>query len=285
MKSAVLIFFLLFSASCAVNTVESQKRAESLPPEKTNPQTKQMVLVELFTSEGWSSCPPADRALAFLEKEQPYPQAEIVTLALHVDYWNKLGWKDEFSAPLFTQRQQFYAQKLKINSAYTPQMIVDGKIEFVGSDPEKARKAITEAAKTQKAKIEIVRNNEQITVKITGLPEQEPSSVFLAIAEDNLFSNVARGENSGKRLEHQSVVRELKSIGLIKPGEKSFEIETILSIDPSWKKENLKIIVFVQENESRKILGVGKITLKKAWNSPQITVNSLINRWLPPILL
>lgn len=285
MKSAVLIFFFLFSASCAVNTVESQKRAESLPPEKTNPQTKQMVLVELFTSEGWSSCPPADRALAFLEKEQPYPQAEIVTLALHVDYWNKLGWKDEFSAPLFTQRQQFYAQKLKINSAYTPQMIVDGKIEFVGSDPEKARKAITEAAKTQKAKIEIVRNNEQITVKITGLPEQEPSSVFLAIAEDNLFSNVARGENSGKRLEHQSVVRELKSIGLIKPGEKSFEIETILSIDPSWKKENLKIIVFVQENESRKILGVGKITLKKAWNSPQITVNSLINRWLPPILL
>ncbi len=142
-------------------------------------------------------------------------------------------------------------------------MVVDGRIEFVGSDPGKAAKAITEAAKTQKAKIEIARNDDQITVKITALPDHEQSNVFLAIAEDDLFSNVARGENSGKRLEHQSVVRELKSIGLIKPGETSFELETILQLNPGWKKENLKIIVFVQENESRKVLGVGRIAVKK----------------------
>jgi hypothetical protein len=186
-----------------------------------------------------------------------------VTLALHVDYWNNLGWKDEFSAPLFTQRQAFYVQRLKLNSAYTPQMVVDGKTEFTGTDLGKAAKAIAAAAKIQKAKIEIVRNAERITVKITDLPEHETSNIFLAIAEDKLISRVARGENSGQTLEHQSVVRELRSIGTLKPPEKQAEIETIMSLSPNWKKENLKIIVFVQENETRKILGVGRIALEK----------------------
>jgi len=263
MKSAVIFLFLIFSASCAVNTVESQKQMENPQSAIPNPQSKQPVLVELFTSEGCSSCPPAERALAFLEKEQPYPQAEIITLALHVDYWNYLGWKDEFSTPLFTQRQELYVEKLKVDSSYTPQMIVDGKIQFVGSDSGKAAKAITEAAKIQKGKIEIVKNNDKLTVKITDLPAHENSNVFLAIAEDKLVSNVGRGENAGKTLEHQSVVRELKSIETLNSQEKSAEIETILPLNQNWKKENLKIIVFVQENDSRRILGVGRITLEK----------------------
>jgi len=153
-------------------------------------------------------------------------------------------------------------QKLKLDSAYTPQMIVDGRAQFTGSDLGKAAKAITEAAKLQKAKIEITRNEDKITVKISDLPEHETSNIFLAIAEDNLVSNVARGENSGKTLEHQSVVRELKSIGTLKPQGKTAEVETILTFSQGWKKERLKIIVFVQENESRKILGVGRIALE-----------------------
>ncbi len=264
MKSAVIFLFLIFSAACAVNTVESQKRAENPQSAIPNLQSKQPVLVELFTSEGCSSCPPADRALAFLEKEQPFAQAEIITLALHVDYWNYLGWKDEFSTPLFTQRQELYVEKLKVDSSYTPQMIVDGKIQFVGSDSGKAAKAIVEAAKIQKGKIEIVRNNDKLTVKITDLPAHENSIIFLAIAEDNLVSKVGRGENSGKRLEHQSVVRELKSIGTLNPPENSVELETILQLNQNWKKENLKIIVFVQENDSRRILGVGRIVFEKS---------------------
>jgi hypothetical protein len=150
-------------------------------------------------------------------------------------------------------------QKLKLNSAYTPQMIVDGRTEFTGSDLGKAAKAVTEAAQNQKAKIEITRREDKINVKIADVPVHENSNIFLAIAEDRLASNVTRGENSGKRLEHQSVVRELKSIGTLKTQEKSAELETILTLSPNWKKENLKIIVFVQENESRKILGVGRI--------------------------
>ena len=200
--------------------------------------------------------------MAFLEKEQPYPQAGIITLALHVDYWNNLAWKDEFSAPLFTQRQAFYVERLKLDSAYTPQMVVDGRTEFSGTDLGKAAKAITEAAKLPKANIEIVRLEDKLTVKISALPDHDVSNVFLAIAEDNLVTSVARGENSGKTLEHQSVVRELKSIRLLQRPEKSAEIETVLQINQNWKKENLKLIVFVQENESRKVLGVGRIAFE-----------------------
>ncbi len=241
--------------------VESQKRAENPQSEITNPQSKQLVLVELFTSEGCSSCPPADRNLAFLEKEQPSVQAEIITLAFHVDYWDRLGWKDVYSSPLFTQRQQFYSQKFKLDSIYTPQMIVDGKTEFIGSDSGKAAKAITESAKIQKGTVELSKNQDKLTIKIADLPEHENTTIYLAIAEDNLISNVARGENSGKRLEHQSVVRELKALGNLDSRQNSYEIETILQLNSNWKRENLKIIVFAQENGNRKILGVGKIQL------------------------
>jgi hypothetical protein len=264
MKSVILFLACVLFAACSMQKVESQKLIEDQKTKTENQTAKQPVLVELFTSEGCSSCPPADRALAFLEKEQPYPQVEIITLALHVDYWNYLGWKDEFSTRLFTQRQELYAEKLKIDSSYTPQMIVDGKTQFVGSDSGKAAAAITEAAKVQKGKIEIVKNNDKLTVKITDLPVHENSNVFLAFAEDNLVSNVARGENSGKKLEHQSVVRELKSIGTLNPQDKSAEIETILQFNQNWKRENLKIVVFVQENDSRKILGVGRIVFEKS---------------------
>lgn len=266
MKSVVVFLFLVFTVSCSMRTVESQKMSENQNPKTENQainQTKQPVLVELFTSEGCSSCPPADRALAFLEKEQPYPQAEVITLALHVDYWDDLGWKDEYSSPLFTERQEFYEQTLKLDSAYTPQMIVDGRSEFVGSDSGKAAKAITEAAKVQKGKIEITKSEDKLKVKIADLPEHETSNIFLAITEDNLVSNVAKGENSGKKLEHQSVVRELKSIGTLKAPEKSGEIETTLQLKPNWKRENLKIVAFVQENASRRILGVSRILLEK----------------------
>ena len=261
MKSAILLF-MIFAAACAVNTVESQKRTENAPSDVKNQQAKQPVLLELFTSEGCSSCPPADRNLAFLEKEQPVSQAEIITLALHVDYWDYIGWKDAFASPLFTQRQELYAEKLKLDSSYTPQMIVDGKTQFVGSNSGEAAKAIAEAAKAQKAKVEITANGDKIKVKITELPAHEAANIMLAVTEDNLSSNVSRGENSGSKLEHQSVVRELKSIGTINPAEKSSEIETTLQINPTWKSANLKFVVFVQENESRKVLGVGRIAGK-----------------------
>jgi len=272
MKSAIILIILSFIAilpACSMQNVESMPIVTDENPSAKD-QKKQPVLVELYTSEGCSSCPPADKALMFLEKEQPYAQAEIITLALHVDYWNNLGWKDEFSSPLFSQRQTVYAQRLNLDSTYTPQMIVDGRIQFVGSNLGEAGKAITEAAKSPKANIEAAFNNENdenneniLKIKISDIPKHEDATVFLAIAENNLASNVKRGENAGKNLEHTSVVRELKTIGKIEAKSGSFEQETALNIQPNWKAENLSYVVFIQENESRKIIGIKRISSKK----------------------
>lgn len=242
--------------------VESQKMAQEQPPQIQNSSTKQAVLIELFTSQGCSSCPSADKTLAFLEKEQPYGGAEVITLALHVDYWNYLGWKDEFSSAAFSARQNDYTNKLKIDTNYTPQMIVDGRTQFVGSDSGKAMNAIMEAAKSPKAKVEISGDLDKLKIDVSDIPKHKNAGVFLAVAESNLASNVKRGENSGKFLEHTSVVRELKEIGEISSSDARFSNETSVKILPEWKRENVKIVVFVQENESRKILGVNRINVK-----------------------
>lgn len=238
--------------------VESQKLSEK--PKSEN--QKSFVLVELFTSEGCSSCPPADKNLSFIEKEQPYMQAEVVTLAFHVDYWDYIGWKDEFASPLFTKRQEIYSQKLKLDSTYTPQMIVDGRTQFVGSDSNKAANAILKSALEQKAKVELLSENDKLKINISEIPKHENSTVYLAISENNLASNVKRGENSGRKLEHSSVVRELKALGNISGEQSSFENESVIQFNKDWKKENVKLVVFVQENESRKIIGVSRINAK-----------------------
>ncbi len=220
------------------------------------------VLVELFTSEGCSSCPPADRVLAQLEKERTTADAEIITLALHVDYWNYLGWKDEFSSSVYSQRQNGYAEKFNLDSIYTPQMVVDGQNQFVGSNLGTAQKAISEAAKSQKANIEISSvadlKNPKLKVNISDLPAHDNAFVWLAIAEDNLRTNVRRGENSGRMLNHVSVVREMKLLGNLASIDKTFEAETALQLSPAWKKENLKIVVFVQGKDSKRVFGVNR---------------------------
>jgi hypothetical protein len=264
MKAVFLIaalFLLAIFSSCSVENVES--RESDSGKETTEPVAKTPVLIELFTSEGCSSCPPADEALAFLEKEQPFAQAEIITLALHVDYWNNLGWKDEFSSPLFSQRQAVYAQKLKLDSSYTPQMIVDGRIEFVGSDLNKAVNAVIEATKSPKAKIDARFDEDILTVKISDVPKHEDATVFLAVTESDLASNVKRGENAGKNLRHSSVVRELRPLGKIEAKVDSFQQKAAINLQKAWKKENLNLVVFVQENNSRRVLGTAKISMKK----------------------
>jgi hypothetical protein len=198
--------------------------------------------------------------LALLEKEQPAAaQAEIITLALHVDYWNYLGWKDEFSSPLFSQRQELYARSFKLDSVYTPQMVVDGISEFNGASSGKAVSAVIEAAKNQKGTVEITRDKEKVKIKITNMPAHKESTVYFAVAEDNLTTSVKRGENSGQKLEHVSVLRDLKPINLIDVQASDSELETILAVNSAWKTENIKIIVFVQENASRKILAINRI--------------------------
>ena len=266
MKQILIVGLLaLFSGFFACNTQSNPTATADVPQiqpnqpsEPINTKNKQPVLVELFTSEGCSSCPSADRVLTQLEKEQSNPNAEIITLSLHVDYWDRIGWKDPFSSALYSQRQAVYGQAFNLDSNYTPQMVVDGQTEFVGSNMSNANKAITDSAKNVKATVELQRVENNLKVKIADIPKHENATIFLAIAEDNLSSNVTRGENSGKKLAHTSVVRELKSIGVVTAQQNSFTTEAAVQIQPDWKKENLKFVVFVQENGSRKILGVNR---------------------------
>jgi hypothetical protein len=226
--------------------------------QKISTNDRQPVLVELFTSEGCSSCPPADTALAFLENQQPVTKAEIITLAFHVDYWDRLGWKDRFSSPLYSRRQEIYSQAFKLDSNYTPQMVVDGRFEFVGSDTGKATREILRSTEQSKAAIDVVVDKDRATVKIGDAPSHTDATVYAAIAEDGISTRVERGENSGKTLEHVSVVRELRTLGVLSSDKSTFEAAVDVTPPPDAKAENLKIVIFVQENESRRIIGVAK---------------------------
>ncbi len=221
---------------------------------------KRLVLVELFTSEGCSSCPPADRVLTTLENDQLVPNANVVTLAFHVDYWNYLGWKDRFSSSAFSKRQEEYARRFRNNSSYTPQIVVDGTAEFVGSNRAKANEVIGKSAAEAKATIDLALNANKLTVTTSDLGKHSEATVYLAVAESKLFTNVAGGENRGEKLEHTSVVRDLIKIGKIKSSEGFFRGEADIPVNSEWKSENVKYVVFVQENEGTKVLAVGQIT-------------------------
>ncbi len=249
-------------SSCPQHAAEDVQKVEHESSEPPASSDRQPVLVELFTSEGCSSCPPADRNLVFLEKQQPVARAEIITLAFHVDYWDRLGWKDRFSSPLYSRRQQIYTQVLNLESNYTPQMVVDGRTQFVGSDSGKASNAILKSAETAKASIEVAVEQDHLKVKITNAPIHGEATVYAAIAEDGISTRVERGENSGKTLEHISVVRELKTMGVLAANQNELEVSSDLRIGADWKSENLKVVVFVQENEARRIIGVGKVKLR-----------------------
>jgi hypothetical protein len=264
MRSVSFVVFasvLAIFSACGAASVDGDVSFESRPTGAL-PDDRQAVLVELFTSEGCSSCPPADKNLAFLERQQPVAKANIITLAFHVDYWDRLGWKDRFSSPLYSRRQEIYSQAFKLGSNYTPQMVVDGREEFVGNDSGKAAKEILKATETEKAVVQVTFVDGRLTARITNAPLHADATLYAAIAEDGISTRVERGENSGKTLEHVSVVRELKMLGMLAADKNEFDAAVDVQSPPDAKAENLKVVVFVQENESRRIIGVGRTAWK-----------------------
>jgi hypothetical protein len=225
------------------------------------------VLVELFTSEGCSSCPPADKLLSDLDQNQQVQGAQVIALSEHVDYWNRLGWKDPFSSADFSRRQAAYAQALGIEDFYTPQMIVDGRTEFVGSNRATALEAIATAARTPKATIILaIKTSEPkstiLTVQVDNVPDisrGDKAEVMLAITENALLSKVSRGENSGRDLSHSAVTRKLIRIGRVDG--KAYRGESNVQLDSAWKRPNTSVVVFVQERASRRVLGAAAMKL------------------------
>jgi hypothetical protein len=231
------------------------------------------VVVELFTSEGCSSCPPADALLARLESQQPVAGAQIIALEEHVDYWNNGGWMDPFSSPEWTRRQGDYAASLKNQNPYTPQIVVDGITGFVGSHEGAARQAIEKAATQPKARVSLSvapsakPNVEQAAVlvdQINGSGHGDKPEIWLAVTESGLHSAVVAGENAGSELHHASIVRAFRKVASMNPSkETSYSGNTTVHLDSSWKRQNVRIVVFVQEQKSRQILGASVVGLSQ----------------------
>jgi hypothetical protein len=223
------------------------------------------VVLELFTSEGCSSCPPADALLAKLEQQQPVSGAEVVALEEHVDYWDHQGWIDPFSSTQWTQRQQAYAFGFRDHGVYTPQLVVDGRSGFVGSHEGDTYRAIVSAATQPRTDVTVSllksekRDYEHLKVqvgKLQGAQEGDTAEVWLAITETALHSSVTGGENAGRDLHHAGVARWLRKAGVTdRNATPSFTGESDLKLDSNWKRTNLRVIAFVQEKRSRHILG------------------------------
>jgi hypothetical protein len=199
------------------------------------------VLVELFTSEGCSSCPRADEALSELAAQQPVSAVRIVPLAMHVTYWNDLGWADPFSDEAFTARQQGYGD------AYTPQMVVGGTHAFVGSRAD-ALKALSEMKPTAPLALTVSVESDALRVAVREPPQGD---VFIALTESGLSSHVTRGENAGRTLRLAPLARKLVRAN-----------QATLTLDPSWKRENLEVVAFVQEKGQGRVLSVATRRLR-----------------------
>jgi len=228
------------------------------------------VLVELFTAEGCSSCPPADTLLEKLIESQPAAGAEIVALGEHVDYWDRLGWKDRFSSAALTSRQQKYADRSKGSDIYTPQMVVDGRDAFVGSDVNAARRAIERAIAAPHGVVRLALDLADssvvhVTATVSGLPPASPgdrADLIVAVTEDRLRTDVKRGENQGRTLSHAAVVRDLRTVAEALGASSSADAKIKLASD--WVRLHLKIVAFVQERSSRRVLATAATTFSAA---------------------
>jgi hypothetical protein len=226
--------------------------------------TRTPVLVELFTSEGCSSCPPADALLIKLTELQPIPGVMVIALEEHVDYWDRQGWRDPFSSAEFTERQRRYGEWLHIDSPYTPEMLVDGQSEFMGSDSRKALSELARAGRIAKVPVRLSmpeKSAGQVSLRV-AIDAGLSGDVLLAITESGLATDVARGENAGHNLKHSAVVRKLIPIGKLKAG-REFTAEPVVKFAREWKPENLGAVVFVQDRTSGKVLGASELGFEK----------------------
>lgn len=236
----------------------------ALPSISAPPAPRVPVVVELFTSEGCSSCPPADAFLAQLDRTQPVAGAEVIPIEEHVDYWNRFGWRDPFSSAEITERQQEYARRLRISGPYTPQMVVDGRAQFSGNAGSEVGDAIAAAAKAPRIEIGLAVASGPPDWKVTAgilvneIPRSTPETldVYLAVTEDGLASMVSAGENSGRHLEHTSVLRRLGKVGSIRPGE-AFRTQKHIALDRDWKRDNLRVVAFLAGSKTGHIVGAG----------------------------
>lgn len=252
-------FGRLIASVVLMLTASGLGQAQSRPAAAAVP-----VLAELFTSEGCNSCPPADTLLEILLHQQPIDGVYVIAMSEHVTYWDHQGWKDPFGSQQFTARQQDYGRRFNIDSIYTPQLVVDGAREVIGSDRRAIEKALLDAIKMPKPalNVELTTGDGLVTASASGpgLTAEKDAELWFALTEDYLVVDVKRGENANKTMKHSGVVRVLQSAGGVDVTSK----RVTFKLSPDWKRENLRVVSFVQSKKTRRILSAGMAPITRS---------------------
>jgi hypothetical protein len=224
---------------------------------ETHPPNKGFAVIELFTSEGCSSCPSADEAVIQLAKD--YPE-QVYILGFHVDYWNYIGWKDEYSSAAFSERQRQYAERFSLSSVYTPQIVVNGQKEFVGSNRVQLKTSVNEALKSSvsdEIKLSVEKEN-ATTLRVNYEVNGSAAGILnIALVQLDATTAVKRGENKGKSLHHINIVRALKSIQVTNGARAVVDMQVPVDL----KFKDVEVIAYLQNKKDWKITAA---TLQKA---------------------
>ncbi|MCR9142817.1 MAG: DUF1223 domain-containing protein [bacterium] len=256
-------------APVASETIYASSELDAAEP-NANQYDGGPIVIELFTSQGCSSCPPADRVLSLLRQTGQIDGIPIVTLSEHVDYWNRLGWTDPYSQAVFSDRQAAYARSInRSNRIYTPQMVVDGREEFVGHNLRRATEAVRRAATRRRIPLEltVAREGSTGTVAKVRVPASAAArtatngasansilagaELIVVVSEDGLDDRVKRGENAGHTLRHDGVVRRL--IRTQAPASIGESTTVRLELEPDWRVANLRVVAWLANRESQEI--------------------------------
>jgi hypothetical protein len=216
------------------------------------------AVLELFTSEGCSSCPPADELMGQIEKE--YKDQPVYILSYHVDYWNRLGWKDRFSSAENSRRQQMYSSLLK-SQTYTPQLVINGKTELVGSDRNAIENAIQNvilSSKTAPVSLSAVASQKTINISYKTAETDPQNQLFISLVEKKSSTQVAGGENEGHHLQHWQIVHKQKQISLKDHSEGTEDFK----LPDNFTKDNWEVIGFIQNSKTGKMYGASKAVIQ-----------------------
>lgn len=245
MQLFALLFMLVSAVALAGEAADAQKMEGSKTP----------VVVELFTSEGCSSCPSADALLRDLEASQPLAGVEVIPLGLHVTYWDGLGWPDAYGNPAFADRQTQYAEALG-GGTYTPEMVVDGAVGFPGGR-DRTLAALQSAASSPKAKIDVkvlkvLKDAVEVEVSVPEGAHPDGAALVVALTQSGLSSDVKRGENAGRVLKHAAVVRSLQVLSAAP------KATVRLPRQVAWDLRTLNVVAFTQGRGQTRVLGAAR---------------------------
>lgn len=255
--SAALLYAVC-AGSCLGQDVSPKAATAPAAPETASLP----IVIELFTSEGCSSCPPADEFVRKLDSLQPVRGVQFIVLSEHVTYWDHDGWKDPNSSAALTDRQSEYERALGVSGPYTPQLIVDGAKELRINDAHELQAAFQQAAATPKIPVRISTVNIdsgkpavlRAHVEAEAVADKKNADVFVAVALDHVESEVLKGENGGRHLVHVAVVQQIAKIGKLEKS-KSLAEDVQLKLKPGTDPSNIRVVAFVQASGPGRVLG------------------------------